>query len=254
MANRLKGRSMPSNPLGVIALFVFFIEVIATVSLKIVVGTPYTQFLVYFIVLYPVGITLLFFIILWFRREVLFGPMDYREDRTFKDILMRKVEAIEVKQEARNIEVTTNLRYVYNTIDRLIYHKEVESTLIVGRIFLKNGEYDISYELFQYIRSKIDPQNEHYCAVLGNIAFSLNKKGEYREALEHLSLVESINEGRGFFAWHMVARAYAIYKSAGNKTEEYWQAIESAKARSEYKLDLHNAKKYYPEIKEDLSI
>lgn len=255
MMEAAKRKSLPRNPLGVIALFVFLIEVIATVSLRIVVNTPYAPLLVYFIVVYPVGIALLFFLILWLRREVLFGPMDYRDDRTFKEILLKKVEAMEVRQAAREIEVTTNLRYVYDTIDRLIYHHEVESAITVGRTFLKNGEFDIAYDLFQHIRTNITPQDEYYEMVLGNIAFSLVKKGQYIDALEHLALVETLSDGKSFFAWHGVARAYCLYKLAGEKkTEEYWHSLTRAKERGEYKLDLHNAKKLYAEIRDDLSL
>jgi len=254
MSDTHKGK-LPRNPLGVIAVFVFFIEVIATVSLRIVVGSTYARPVVYFIIWYPVGITAVFFVILWFRREVLFGPMDYREDQTFKDILLRRVEALQVRQEANEIEVTTNLRYVYATIDRLIDHNEVDSAIIVGRTFLKNGLCDISYDLFQHIHSKVSKQHEHYYMLLGNIAFSLIQKHSYREALEYIAIVESADDGKHFFSWHALARAYAIYKSGnGEKADEYWAAIKMAKAKSEYKLDLHNARRIYPEIGEDLNL
>jgi hypothetical protein len=107
MSEKLKQKAFPNNPLGVIALSVFFIEVIATVSLRIVVNTTFMEPLVYFIIFYPIGIPLLFFVVLIFKREVLFGPMDYREDTTFKEILMRKVEKLEAKQEAIALEITS---------------------------------------------------------------------------------------------------------------------------------------------------
>jgi tetratricopeptide (TPR) repeat protein len=124
----------------------------------------------------------------------------------------------------------------------------------VGRTFLNDGQYDISHELFQHIRGKLNPRNEYFYMALGNIAFSLNRKGLYSEALDYLLEIESFDGGKYFFAWHAVARAYSIYKLADNrKTDEYRKALENAKARSEYKLDLHKARRFYPEIVDDLN-
>ena len=62
-------RFSPRNPLGIIALFVFLIEAIATVSLKSVVGTQYVPHLVWFIILYPTFIALAFFVVTPLQHE-----------------------------------------------------------------------------------------------------------------------------------------------------------------------------------------
>jgi len=59
---------------------VFFIEAIATTSLKFVVNTGFVGHLVWFIILYPTFIAIAFFVILWTKREVLYSPADFRED------------------------------------------------------------------------------------------------------------------------------------------------------------------------------
>lgn len=69
----------PKTVLGVIALFVFFTEAVATISLKFVLdaSSPYIAHLVWFIVLYPLLLTFLFFYTLWFKVQKLYPPMDY---------------------------------------------------------------------------------------------------------------------------------------------------------------------------------
>ena len=107
MASVLKDRAAPQNRLGIIALFVFFIEAIATVSLGLVVSQPYAIYLVWFIIFYPTFIALAFFVLLWVKREALYSPSDFRDDTTFRDILLRKVEVIEAKQDAARIDAST---------------------------------------------------------------------------------------------------------------------------------------------------
>ena len=76
-----KTKVYPTNPLGIIALFVFLIEAISSVSLKILVDgcSEYVGTLVYFIISYPSAIAALFFGTLWFKREALFAPGDFKD-------------------------------------------------------------------------------------------------------------------------------------------------------------------------------
>jgi hypothetical protein len=64
------------NPLSVIAMFVLLVEAIATITLVQVrsigdIATP----LVWFVVLFPTLIALLFFSTLWWRHQFLYSPM-----------------------------------------------------------------------------------------------------------------------------------------------------------------------------------
>jgi hypothetical protein len=88
---KIKEKITPRNPLGIIALFVSFIEAVATVSLKIVAdaGAGILWAIVLFMILYPTVIAILFFVILWKRREILFGPMDFSDPKGFENILLR---------------------------------------------------------------------------------------------------------------------------------------------------------------------
>ncbi|TQV84395.1 tetratricopeptide repeat protein [Aliikangiella coralliicola] len=85
MMESRKHRIYPTNPLGIIALFVFFIEAISTFSLKILADThsEYVSALVYFIILFPSAIAVMFFLTLWCKREALFAPGDFKDESNF---------------------------------------------------------------------------------------------------------------------------------------------------------------------------
>ena len=65
-----------SNPLTIIAVFAGLAETLATVAL---VNLPpeIQSIFVYFVMAFPAGIVLLFFLILYFKNTVLYAPSDY---------------------------------------------------------------------------------------------------------------------------------------------------------------------------------
>jgi hypothetical protein len=69
------------NPLSVIALFVLLVEAITLVQVRTqeAIAIP----LVWFVVLFPTGIALLFFNTLWWGHQFLYSPMEYRSDQSF---------------------------------------------------------------------------------------------------------------------------------------------------------------------------
>jgi cytochrome c-type biogenesis protein CcmH/NrfG len=107
MSDTKQERWTPRNPLGVIALFVFLIETVATISLRTMVNTPAAFVLVWFIVLYPTCIAVVFFLLLWFRREALFGPMDFADQREFSRLL----RATEIKVVDKATTLSTKQMY-----------------------------------------------------------------------------------------------------------------------------------------------
>jgi hypothetical protein len=77
-------------PIGIIGLFVFLIEAIATVSLKFVIGTQFVGHLVWFIIIYPTFIALAFFAFLWKKREAFYSPYDFRIARRNDRLVLAK--------------------------------------------------------------------------------------------------------------------------------------------------------------------
>jgi tetratricopeptide (TPR) repeat protein len=250
MASVLKDRATPKNPLGIIALFVFFIEAIATVSLSFVAKTPYVGHLVWFIILYPTFIAVVFFVLLWVKREALYSPADFRDDTTFKDILLRKVEVIEAKQDAARIDVSTNLEDVFKTIDRLLALGDVWTAVNVGRAYFKEGEYDKSVSLFDYLQKKLPSSDETYYKVLANRAYGLIGVGRYPEAINDLERMRALNHGEHFFSWHALALAYAYFKTDDQKQYQAW--LKAAKQAEGYRGNEKFFRRLYPEIQDDL--
>jgi tetratricopeptide (TPR) repeat protein len=254
IAEKLKEKITPRNPLGIIALFVSFIEAVATVSLKIVADARagILWAIVLFIILYPTIIAIFFFVILWKKREILFGPMDFPDPKSFENILLQGFQRIEVKQEAAIIDVNTALNDVYKTIDKLMEFNDIWTAVQVGRSYLERKEFDKSLQIFQYMLNKVSPSNESYCKVLANAAYSMIGKNDYENAIEYLRRIESLNRGRHFWTWHSLALAYAYFRK-GEKIQ-YQKYLNKAKKLSEegYDIDVNYFSELYPEIEADL--
>jgi len=250
MASILKDRATPQNPLGIIALFVFFIEAIATVSLGLVGNTPYVAHVVWFIILYPTFIALAFFLLLWKKREVLYSPADFRDDSTFKEILLRKVAVIEAKQDIARIDASTNLDDVLRMIDRLIELGDVYTAVNVGRAYLKEGEYDKSLMLFDHIKARVTPTHELYYRVMANRAYALVGAARFQEAIAVLEQVRSLDGGSHFRAWHSLALAYAYFKMGEHAKYHEW--LEFARKADGFRGNEKFFIRLYPEISKDL--
>ena len=153
-------RFSPRNPLGIIALFVFLIEAIATISLKFVIGTAFVGHLVWFIILYPLFISVAFFAFLWMKREAFYSPYDFRSDSTFHELLRsveRRVEVLDAKQEAAKIDESTRPNEVIETIQRLVALGDIRAAIDVGRTFLKQADYERALEVLSVPKGQSAP-------------------------------------------------------------------------------------------------
>ena len=65
----------------------------------------YASYAVLFIIVFPSILSLLFFCTLWFRRESLYSPSDFRDDSNFMQLLA-KVESVEIRQKAASLDMT----------------------------------------------------------------------------------------------------------------------------------------------------
>jgi len=247
---RLGEKSMPRNPLGVIALFVFLIEAIATISLKTVADKPFAIILVWFIIVYPSVIAVCFFVLLWFKREALFGPMDYKDDTTFRDLLLKKVEQIEAKQEIGRIDSSTALDEIFLTVDKLLELDDVWSATSVARAFLKKKEYDKSLKVLERIKATLSRGDEAYYKVLANMAYSLIGLGRYDEAVALLLEVKKLQRGRFFGPWHSLALAYAYFKSGRKDEADRW--VDYTRQHGAAEIELEFFASLYPELAEQI--
>lgn len=71
-----------SNPLTLIAVFAGVSETVSAVVLPFLDAALQPTFL-WFVMLFPTFLVSIFFFILWNKREVLYAPSDYRDERHF---------------------------------------------------------------------------------------------------------------------------------------------------------------------------
>lgn len=227
----------------------FLIEAIATVSLKFVVNTPFVAHLVWFIILYPTFIALTFFLFLWTKREAFYSPYDFRSDTTFQDLL-RRVEVLNAKQDAAQIDESTRVDDALLTVDRLLALGDVRSAIEVGRAYLKQADYDRSVEVSDHLLKRVPQSHELYYKIRANRGYALIGAARYDEAVAELDRVRQIDSGNHFLAWHGVALAYAYFKKG--EARKYEQSLKYAKELEGFRGNVGFFSKLYPEIRDDL--
>jgi len=251
MQGELKKKIYPKNPLGIIALFVFFIEAISTISLKFMLqsNSPFIGHLVWFIILYPSVIVMLFFVTLWWKRETFYGPGDFRDDSSFVN-LFKKVERLEVRQEASQLDPEADIDIYMKTIKKLVEQEDYYAAIQVGRSALKESRFENSYEVFKYLEKETPKSHDLYTRTIANLAYSLIGLKKYEESIKWLLEVWKSRGKQRFYAWHACALAYSYYNVGNDKDYKKW--LKYAKGKKEYRSRLSEMAKLYPEIKHDL--
>lgn len=87
------------NPLSIIALFVLFIEVIATVAMSNTLLTDAQRnWLVVLCAIYPALVLVVFFLLAWYRPINFYGPQDYSDDNIFLKLMKQEKILDEVEE------------------------------------------------------------------------------------------------------------------------------------------------------------
>lgn len=79
------------NPLSIIAIFAGLAEISATIVLPLL-GENIQFYFIWFVMLFPTILVILFFHILWKKHEVFYAPSDYRSDEMFVKIALKQIE------------------------------------------------------------------------------------------------------------------------------------------------------------------
>jgi len=246
MQNLDRKRIYPKNPVGIIALFVFFIEVISVVSLKFILEfqSAYTGHMIWFIILFPSTIVLLFFVTLWFRREGLYSPADFRNDESFLS-LFKKVEKLEVIQQASQIDPRSSSRELISMIKKLVEQDEIYAAVHLARAPLKIGNFDSSLECFTFLMENVSKTHDEFTAIQSNFAYSLIGKNQYQQAIEVLTEIAS-DPTVDLDIWQLMALAYSYFK-LGNE-ELFKNYFQYATGMKEFNKNKSIFEKLYPEI------
>ncbi len=103
-----------SNPLTIIAIFAGLAEVVSTVAL-ITVSIEVQVILVWFVMLFPLFLAVLFFVTLNFNPQVLYAPSDFQNEENFLNVLRNK-KSLEVSFSKLNEELESSTDKILETI------------------------------------------------------------------------------------------------------------------------------------------
>jgi hypothetical protein len=160
------------NPLTIIAIFAGIAEVSGTIVLPFISETNQLQF-IYFLIIFPSLLVILFFITLNFNNKVLYAPSDYKnEDNYIRinkfDISRQKsIEVVVSKNESNEKEIIQLNKQEIKTEQKLVTKVEISNSdeiyyETIGFEFLvtdfsnankfvkRMEEFGISYEIYQF--------------------------------------------------------------------------------------------------------
>jgi tetratricopeptide (TPR) repeat protein len=250
----LMRRAYPRNPIGVIALFVFFIEAIATASLKFLLdaNSPYAGHIVFFILGFPVLLVILFFGTLWMRRESLYSPSDFREDANFIQLFRRvdaRVEKVEIRQRAAQLDPRGDPADVFAVIPDLLARNDIETVVSLGRAFLKVKRYSNSLDVFRLL-ARLPLSPEVQSQVMAFTAYCLNGLGLYQESIQELKELRKLDPALAEKFWPSLASAYSHFKLGQRPEFSAW--LDKAASRNGAPEYLELAIQLYPELRDPL--
>ena len=221
-----KSRLYPSNPLGIIATFVFFIEAITASSLHLLRDHhDLLEKVVYFIIAFPTFIALAFFAILVTKREALFAPGDFKDEENFVKLLTRVRELeLDQKVNAVSVDPPTEIESIFSLADELLSRGELKNVVRIGRGYLKSKEYSKAKRYFEYVKSKAPKDNPLYYKVIANIAYAEIGLEKFQDALINLKEVERLL-GKNTEIWQLSAMAYVFKKLGKLEDSIYYQEL-----------------------------
>lgn len=108
-----------SNPLTIIAIFAGIAEVVSTGAL-INVNVEVQMILVWFVMLFPVFLAILFFLTLNFNPQVLYAPSDFQNEENYLNTIRIKKSQVQVSFTKLNEELESSTdKILEKVIDRI---------------------------------------------------------------------------------------------------------------------------------------
>lgn len=196
---------LPANPIGAIAIFMTFAQVMATASLGVltVYHGPLTWILVLFIVLFPSSVVIIFFYILMTKRHILYAPFDYQDERNFMVGIAERIVRVEMTQDelSRNQTLLNVLRRVIlidlrstdenldGIIKDLINLKDWEVIKYLAKGYLKVNRPEVCIKICQDMLIHVHNEPRIISKTKRLMAYSYIKLSEYRKSIDLLQEV-----------------------------------------------------------------
>lgn len=241
----------PSNPLGIIATFVFFIEAIGASTVFIIKDCYFLlNKIISFIIIFPSTIALIFFIILIYKRQILFGPSDFQNEKDFIHLIEidRRLKDLEIGQEVSHViaDPPIELGSVFNLVNELIERNSFMIIVGIGRGYLRINQFDKSLKYYEYVKTKIPKNNDYYKMIITNIAYSKIGLGNYEHALNDLNEVKEIVGESNLEIWHLAAMSYVLYKLNKNSDKDIYLSM--CKAHPNYQNEKYYFRNNYKDM------
>lgn len=166
------------NPLSIVAIFAGISEISATGVLPFI--DPATQRIyIWFLILFPFFLVALFFATLIFKREVLYGPSDYKnEDNFFRRVSPATIgeviqrQAYEAAEEAKTTSVSAKLRAAAIKLESEVSKSITSSEDAIEPIDEADTEAKKTSETRVFTKdshqksTQTDPHEEYYQSIL----------------------------------------------------------------------------------------
>ena len=239
------------NPLSVIAMFVLLVEVIATITLIQIsehqlIALP----LVWFVVVFPTLIALLFFGTLWWKHQYLYSPMEYRSDEAFLTA-MHRLQRVEARQEAAELNPrTVDEVQSIQVVDRLLALGDVRSAVKVGRTFLDVGQYEVAARVFRHILEKTATDHDDRYNALANLGYAQIGLKQYEDAIATLNETNSLVVAN---PWHNLALAYAHYKLSRDTSDDHYREFKKRLAKGKKSTWFEDSRDFYTNLYPDMA-
>ena len=242
------------NPLSVIAMFVLLVEAIATVTLiqvrsEAAIALP----LVWFIVLFPTLIALLFFGTLWWGHQFLYSPMEYRSDESFLTA-MHRLQRVEARQEAADLDPhTADETQSLQVVDRLLKLGDIVAAVKVGRTFLQAGQHDVAARIFEHILKQAPVNHPDRHDAFANLGYAQIGLTQYAGAVRSLDESIALTGERQAGPWRQLALAYAHFKLSADPSDEHHAEFKRRLAAGKKHKWFAESRNFYKELYPDMA-
>jgi hypothetical protein len=164
-----------SNPLTIIAIFAALAEINATVSIGLV-DKELQQTFIWFVILFPTLLIILFFLTLNFNTKVMYAPSDYKTDESFqkmflidpkpdkeinfdKDIIKKTIQELGIKTEPKeqSIKVSDDVQFLFG----VRYSIEKELRRITIKFIEEDRPRPVVMLLPRLVEQQIITPNQH---------------------------------------------------------------------------------------------
>lgn len=103
-----------SNPLTIIGIFAGIAEVAGTIVLPSL-NYELQMVFIYYVMLFPIFLVVVFFIVLWKKPAVLYAPSDYNDERNFMELMQDKIINIVEEGEQKGEDPKETVKKIYDT-------------------------------------------------------------------------------------------------------------------------------------------